>query len=88
MKKIITTQKFLKDLKRSKKRGKDLQKLRKILKLLSKGDSIPPTHREHKLKGDFQDFFECHIEPDWLLIYKKKPEAIYLARMGTHADLF
>ena len=86
--KIVTTKRFLKDLKIQKKRSKDLGKLQKIVKKLASNSKLPELHREHLLKGEFHDFYECHIEPDWLLIYKKKKNALYLARTGTHSDLF
>jgi len=86
--KIITTKKFLKDLKRQEKRSKNLDKLQKIVGQLASNSKLPELHREHLLKGEFRDFYECHIEPDWLLIYKKQKDTLYLARAGTHSDLF
>jgi mRNA interferase YafQ len=86
--KIITTKQFLKDLKKQKNRSKDLSKLRTIIKKLSVNEKLSELYREHRLKGEFNDFWECHIEPDWLLIYKKTKKSLYLARTGTHSDLF
>ena len=86
--KIMTTKRFLKDLKTQKKRSKDLSKLQKIVRQLTSNSKLPELNREHLLKGEFRDFYECHIEPDWLLIYKKKKDILYLARMGAHSDLF
>ncbi len=88
MKKIITTKQFLRDLKKQEKRNSDLQKIREIIQNLALGKTLNKTHRPHKLKGEFSDFWECHIDPDWLLIYKAKEEKLYLVRTGSHADLF
>jgi len=82
------TNKFKKDLKLSKKRGKDTQKLDKIIDLLIKEKPLPERYRDHFLTGDYKDHRECHIEPDWLLIYLKSKKTLMLVRTGTHADLF
>ena len=79
---------FRKDLKRITKRRYDLAKLTAVTEILRKGQPLPPARRDHPLKGDWQDFRECHIEPDWLLIYQITDEHVVLARTGTHADLF
>lgn len=71
-----------------KKRGKDLSKLEKILRLLEAKELLPPKYRKHALRGDYQGAWELHIEPDWLLIYLESETSITLARMGSHADLF
>ncbi len=72
----------------SQKRGKDLGDLKSIVKLLLEEISLPPQNRNHKLKGEFKDYWECHIESDWLLIYKKTKTEIIFVRTGTHSDLF
>lgn len=82
------TNQFKKDLKLSKKRGKDLSKLEKIIGALLKEEPLSEKHRDHFLSGDYKDHRKCHIEPDWLLIYLKAQEAIKLVRTGTHTDLF
>lgn len=79
---------FERDLKRITKRNNDLQKLQDIVSLLVNNKPIPPSKRNHKLKGNFDDCWECHIEPNWLLIYRKTTYAIILVRTGTHSDLF
>ena len=61
---------FEKEIARDKKRGKDLSKLREIMDALLKNQSLPLKNRNHKLKGEFEGYWECHIEPDWLLVYK------------------
>lgn len=79
---------FQKDLKKLKKRGKDLSKLKVVIELLEEGVSLPKRYKNHKLIGNYKNYCECHIEPDWLLIYKKTKDTIFLARSGTHSDLF
>lgn len=82
-----TTQ-FHKDIKRMKKRGKLFQRYKETIYRLVSGQPLPYSFRAHKLAGEWADFWEGHLEPDWLLIYKKTKEAIILTRTGTHADLF
>jgi len=84
----IYQQAFLKDVERAKKRGKNLQKLKTVIDMLLEQKQLPFKYKNHKLKGIFIDCWECHIEPNWLLIYKKTLLAIILVRNGTHADLF
>lgn len=79
---------FDRDVKRMKKRGKEMQKLREILTLLVKAETLPEKNRNHKLVGPFKSYRECHIEPDWLLIYKIEDPIIFFARTGSHSDLF
>ncbi len=79
---------FRKDLKRVRKRGYDLDKLEAVIELMRENLPLPPARHDHSLKGEWQDFRECHIEPDWLLIYQITDEHVVLARTGTHADLF
>ena len=63
-------------------------KLRELILLLVAGDPLPRQYKDHPLTGDWKGFRECHIEPDWLLIYKIDSDDLYLVRTGTHADLF
>ena len=79
---------FEKEVKMAKKRGKNIEKLKEIIQLLVEEKSIPINNKNHKLKGNFRQYHECHIEPDWILIYKKTKTEIILVRTGTHADLF
>ncbi len=88
MLKLIYESRFEKDLEKVKKRGKDLQKLLNIVDLLIHQKPLPIKNKNHKLKGIFKDYCECHIEPDWLLIYRKTKTEIILSRTGTHSDLF
>lgn len=82
--------KFLKDLKLAKRRGLDLSQLRTVIDMLQDEIPLPPKYRDHLLTGDYKGFCECHINSDWLLIYKKKEaiQVISLYRTGTHSDLF
>lgn len=88
MSKLIATNSFKKDLILSKKRGKNINKLLEVLRYLEMNHKLPSKYRNHKLKGDYRDYWECHIEPDWLLIYKYTDEGIELARLGSHSNLF
>jgi mRNA interferase YafQ len=85
---LIYRKSFEKDLKRIKKRQKDVNKLKIIITLLLKKKSLPIRCRDHALTGNYQKHRECHIEPDWLLIYKSTENSIILERTGSHADLF
>lgn len=84
---VIYENRFKKDLKLQQKRGKDLAKLFDIVELIINSDVLPAKCRPHILSGDWDGFWELHIEPDWLLIYEID-DSIYLARTGTHSDLF
>lgn len=86
--KPVYTKQFSKDVKLNKKRGKDLKKLKEILASLIEGNKLPEKNRDHKLAGNFGKCRECHIESDWLLIYKVEGEEIFFVRTGTHSDLF
>ena len=81
---------FKRELKKSERRGKDMQKVRKVISLLCAGTPLPAEYRDHPLKGRFIGYRECHLEPDWLLMYKKNEGRLllFLVRTGTHADLF
>jgi len=69
-------------------RGKDLSKLRELILLLAEGQPLPPRYKDHPLSGDWKHYRDCHIESDWLLIYKIEGDDLYLVRTGTHSDLF
>ena len=84
---VITTE-FKKDFKRQKKRGKPLEKIQAVMKSLVEGKALEPRYRDHVLVGNYNGRRECHIEPDWLLIYKKTKTSIIFERTGTHSDLF
>jgi mRNA interferase YafQ len=84
-----TTQ-FKKDVKLASKRGKDLAKLKEVLDLLIDGDPLPAAYKDHPLRGEFSGSRDCHIEPDWILIYTLMDNGAHVCfeRTGTHSDLF
>ncbi len=86
--KLIWTKRFSKDVKQAKKRNQNLEFLQKIIKMLQSGDTLPQECKLHPLKGKYSGYMECHIEPDWLLIWKADSKNVYLTRTGTHSDLF
>ena len=86
--KLIWTKRFPKDVKRAKRRNQNLESLQKVIKMLQSGDTLPQECKLHPLKGKYSGYMECHIEPDWLLIWKADSKNIYLTRTGTHSDLF
>lgn len=79
---------FERDLKKAKKRKMDIEKLKSVMTALINEKALPAKHRNHKLKGNFVGYWECHVESDWLLIYKKDSDHIYFVRTGSHSDLF
>ncbi len=88
MLKPIHLRKFEDEVIKAKKRGKDMEKLKEVMKLLTQEKPLEPKHRNHKLKGNYIGYWECHIEPDWLLVYKTTKTHITFARTGSHSDLF
>ena len=84
---LATTKAFERDLKRITKRGKDIKRLWDVAESLRPGLALQRRHRDHALSGELQGFRDCHIEPDWVLIYQVDDKAVYLTRKGTHADL-
>ena len=87
---VVLSNRFRQDLKLAAKRGCDLALLNSIVDRLAQGETLPAKHRDHSLTGDYIGFRECHIQPNWLLIYRTEEEALmlFLMRTGTHADLF
>ena len=83
-----TTGRFSKDVKLMKRRGKALPKLRSVMETLIEQKPLAPKYRDHPLVGNYVGRRECHIEPDWLLIYKLDDDWILFERTGTHSDLF
>ena len=86
---VMTTQ-FRKDLKRINKRGKDLSLLKEVLQTLREEQALEEKYRDHALTGNYIGFRECHIQPDWLLVYAINKEELILtaSRTGSHSDLF
>lgn len=79
---------FRKDYRQCLKRGYDIEKLDTEIESLAAGRKLDPRYRDHSLLGEYKDCRECHIEPDWLLIYSLTRTELVLIRTGTHADLF
>ncbi|MBO5691151.1 MAG: type II toxin-antitoxin system YafQ family toxin [Spirochaetaceae bacterium] len=87
---IVASTKFKKDLKLAIKRGLDISLLNEIVVMLQNGIPLPAKNKDHALTGNYSGCRECHIQPDWLLIYEisNKELILYLTRTGTHSDLF
>ena len=87
---VKPTSKFQKDLKRIQKRGYDMRLMTDIIKKLANGEILPPKNRDHNLSGNYSNCRECHIAPDWLLIYSLNSslKIVTLVRTGSHSDLF
>ena len=83
----FTTQ-FRKDYKLAMKRGLRIALLEEVVERLAMGEPLPEKNRDHALTGDWVGHRECHIQPDWLLIYRQTETELYLVSTGTHADLF
>jgi mRNA interferase YafQ len=88
MLKPVRTKQFKKDFKKALRQGKDVEKLKAIMAKLASQENLDVKHRDHKLTGNFKDRRECHIEPDWLLIYKIESDKIIFETTGPHSDLF
>lgn len=88
MREIRHTGQFKRDTKRMQKRGKDFSRLRTVVTSLAQGEVLDPTFRDHPLLGGYAGSRECHIEPDWLLIYERTASELILVRTGSHSDLF
>ena len=86
--KLSQTAQFKKDIKRQIKHGKDQQKLIPVVRFLLAGETLPPRNRDHPLKGPWKGRRDCHIEPDWILIYRRTADELLLERTGSHSDLF
>lgn len=85
---IVTSSQYEKDAKRLRSRGKDMARVVAIVNELRNREPLVPRHRDHPLVGDWLGYRECHVQADWLLIYRLDEETVYLARTGTHSDLF
>lgn len=87
---IEITSRFKRDYKKVKKRGCNIELLKNIVIALANGEKLPPENRDHELKGEHKGYRECHIQPDWLLVYKIEEDILILtlSQTGTHSDLF
>lgn len=90
MRRATSTSRFRKEVRLAVKRGKDLARLDEAIRLLLRGEPLPSRLRDHQLAGEMKGYRECHLEPDWLLVYRLSPDGkiLELARIGTHSDLF
>ena len=84
----IFENRFKKDIKRLQKRGKDMTKLKNVIDKLLQKQELEPKYKDHALMGNWNGYRDCHLEPDWLLIYKITDTHLFLVRFGSHADLF
>lgn len=85
---IHYTTQFKKDFKRLKRQNKDLDKLKTVIDSLYNGQTLDDKYRDHPLSGNWKGHRDCHIEPDWLLIYRLTSESLFLERTGSHSELF
>jgi mRNA interferase YafQ len=85
---VKRTNKFKKEYKLMRKRGKNMGKINLAILLIARGVPLPAEYMEHPLRGRYEGCSECHIEPDWLLVYRIEDDIVHFARTGTHADLF
>ena len=88
MKTIRRTSQFKRDVKRMQRQGREVEKLKRVLEALVKGEPLAVKHQDHVLVGQYKGTRECHVEPDWLLIYESAETEIVLIRTGSHSDLF
>ena len=88
MKAIYETSHFRKDIKKIKKQGKQIEKLKVLVGRIANGEPLDPRHRDHALIGPLKGSRDCHIEPDWRLVYRTDGESLFLERTGSHSDLF
>ncbi|MBA3968932.1 MAG: type II toxin-antitoxin system YafQ family toxin [Gemmatimonadetes bacterium] len=88
MRQIVPTTQFKRDARLAERRGLALDALREVIRQIAEGETLPPKYRDHKLTGPLRDCRECHIHPDWLLVYRLTESEMVLVRTGTHADLF
>ncbi|HOD99593.1 MAG TPA: type II toxin-antitoxin system YafQ family toxin [Kiritimatiellia bacterium] len=84
----VFTKQFAKDIKRCQRRGKEMEKFKLLAHTLLAGRQLDPIHRDHKLTGSMTGRRDCHIESDWILIYRIAADQLIFERMGTHSDLF
>ncbi len=87
MRTLARTNQFKRDYKKAKRRGQDISKLLQVVSRLASGEKLEPRYRDHILGGEYPDCRECHIEPNWLLIYQQTEKELVLIRTGTHSDL-
>ncbi len=84
----VVSSRFKRDVKRQRKREMDVGKLKDVISLLLSGSALPPSFMDHPLSGEWNEYRDLHIEPDWVLIYRIDGDTLKLARTGTHDDIF
>ena len=84
----VRSSQFKKDLKKARRQGKDLDELQAVILALAEGRPLEERLRDHELTGNWRGYRECHVNPDWLLVYKISDEDLKLARIGSHSELF
>ena len=87
---VRTSKRYRRELKTVISRGKDASKLEEVIDILASGETLPPYYKDHSLSGQWKGYRECHIEPNWLLVYRIYDNVLVLALMstGTHSDIF
>jgi mRNA interferase YafQ len=85
---LVVENQFKKDVKRLQKRGKNIEKLKIVIEKLLNNQKLDPKYQDHALTGNWKNYRDCHIEPDWVLIYKISDNYLFLVRSGSHSDLF
>jgi mRNA interferase YafQ len=85
---LLTTTAFEKDVRRARRQGRDLDKLEAVVNLLQRQEQLPVRCHPHPLRGDWKGHWDCHVEPDWVLLYRLTEKALVLVRVGSHAELF
>ena len=88
MRAILRTKQFKKDVRRMDRRGANMDLLRSVIQKLAEDGTLPRRYRPHKLSGEWENIWECHLKGDWLLLYDVGETKLWLARTGTHSDLF
>jgi mRNA interferase YafQ len=88
MLRVLRKKKFKQDVERARRRKRNMNKLRNVIEHLAKQNPLSARYKVHALRGEFSNCMECHIEPDWLLIYYIENDRLVLIRTGSHADLF
>jgi mRNA interferase YafQ len=88
MRRILYTAQFRKDFKRIAKQGREVEKLKTVITKLAKGDTLEEKYKDHALHGKYSQARDCHVGPDWILIYAIVEDELRLIRTGSHAELF
>ncbi|MCE2501274.1 MAG: type II toxin-antitoxin system YafQ family toxin [Dehalococcoidia bacterium] len=88
MRELILSTKYRRELRRAARRGKDREKIKEVTDKLVAGEPLEPRYHPHRLVGDMAGYWECRIEPDWLLVWEEDETKVTLLRTGSHADIF